>query len=95
MKKFMFSAIAVMAFSLGSMANTVDVELIDSTFDAESQVIWEVDCWTVAEFAEALYTYNNPNNSIGAYNAFSYAYSACAATGLCPSCLEGPTFHIY
>jgi len=95
MKKFIFSAVAMMAFSLSSMANNSGVELVDPLAFVESVEVLEVDCWTVAEFAEAAYTFIYPNNQSGAYNAFSHAYTVCAATLNCPSCLSGVTIHLY
>jgi hypothetical protein len=95
MKKFMFTAIAMMAFSVGSMANTIDVELVELVAFVESEEVLAVDCYEVASAAETLYTILQPGNPTGAYNAFSYAYDICAATMNCPGCLKGVTIHVY
>ena len=96
MKKFVFSAIAVMAFSVSSMANTIDVELVEPLVFEDNQEVLAVDCFAVAEAAETLYSIIYPGNAAGAYNAFSYAYDICAAIhGNCPTCLKGPTIHLY
>jgi hypothetical protein len=84
MKKFMFSAIAMMAFSLSSMGNTIEETQI---YIEEDFVL--VDCYANALMSsEALGTVLNWN-SRQRYDAFAELYEGCVASGNCHNCLHG------
>ena len=83
MKKILFSAIAMIAFSVGSMANKVALE--------ESLTV--VDCYQVATDVV-----NDISSDVGgglshqeSYELFSIAYDICVGSGECDNCLDGVT----
>lgn len=80
MKKFVFSAIAVMAFSVSSMANTISEESLDE--------IIVVDCYQVAtDVVNQINRERGPLSSMEQYNLFSIAYNLCVQSGNCHNCV--------
>ena len=86
MKRLFYSTIAVLAFSVSGMANTIEI------YDLETSTIEDtfLDCYIVAETAmqehnaETGYLMNYREQ----YAFFAAAYDLCVSTGKCTNCLE-------
>lgn len=98
MKKFVFSAIALMAFSVSSMANTnqptigfVDLENLDVINELSNDRTTAIDCYNYAEVSENFHYIisGNPDPSIG-YQVFADAYEDCTNRLNCPTCIPNP-----
>ncbi|WP_291116754.1 hypothetical protein [Flavobacterium sp. UBA6135] len=95
MKKFIFSAIAMMAFSESSMANinqpiieNVNVQNHDNAIELSNDRTTVIDCYNFAEVSENFHYIISGNNdtSVG-YQVFADAYDDCVSRLNCPSCI--------
>ena len=80
MKKFVFSAVAMMAFLMGSMANTIAEKTLDG--------IIVVDCYQVAtDVVNQINSEMGGLSSMEQYRLFSIAYDLCVGNGNCHNCV--------
>lgn len=84
-KKFMFSAIAMMAFSFSTIANTIEKEI--SLFLDEEIML--TDCYREATQVSNALTAVLELSEAESYQAFATAYDNCVRSGRCSNCLEG------
>jgi hypothetical protein len=80
MKKFMFSTVAMVLFSMSSFGNEAFIEEADLTIRC-------VDCYQVAANAESTARSLSIYTEEELFAIFEFNYNTCAASGNCCNCL--------
>ena len=76
MKKVLFTAIAMIAFSSASLANTIEKEIVLKKEVKKKVVIKKTMCQIIAEF-RAQDTYNQTGSQSAANTSYQLALTSC------------------